>query len=105
MSMRSSDKGKEKKIALEHIAELFLEAKKVFPNDPALSDAYVKKARDIQMKFRLRMPPEYKRRFCKSCSRYLVPSVNAKVRINGGKVIYTCISCKKITRIPLKPKK
>ena len=106
MSKRfSNDKEKEKKTALQHIKELFLEAKNSFNERPDLSDEYVKKARAIQMKFKVRMPAEYKRKFCKSCSRYLVPNKNCRVRINGGKVIYCCHSCKNYMRIPLTKKR
>lgn len=105
MIKRSKEKNKEKEIAKRHVSELFLEADKAFSKNPKLSDKYVKKAIEISQKFRLKMPTEYKRRFCKSCKKYLVPSLNCKVRINAGKVIYHCFSCKNIMRIPLKPKR
>lgn len=101
----SSDKEKEKKIALEHIKELFTEAESVFKDNPELADKYVKKARDIQMKVKLRMPAEYKRKYCKHCYTYFVPSTTCRVRINGGKVVYYCLKCKNYTRIPINPKK
>ncbi|MBR9691027.1 ribonuclease P [Candidatus Woesearchaeota archaeon] len=98
----SRDKEKEKKIAKEHINELFEQAKEAFGKDPSLSDKYVKQARTIQMKFRLRMPPEYKKSFCKHCYKYLVPSKNCRVRVSDGKVVYYCESCKKFMRFPYK---
>ncbi len=98
------DKENEKKIAKEHISELFNIAEETFVKNPELSDEYVKKARLIQMKFRLRMPSEYKRRFCKSCNKYLVPNINSRVRIRDGNVIIYCISCRNYTRIPIKQK-
>ena len=98
----AKDKEKEKEIAKEHIDELFSEAEKVFSQAPGLSDSYVKKARDIQMKFKLKMPGEHKRKFCKHCYAYIVPSVNCRVRISGGKVVYYCLACRKFMRFPLK---
>jgi ribonuclease P protein subunit RPR2 len=104
MSKNNSGKDKEKKLALEHITELFGEAEKASGTDSSLSDKYVAKARDIQMKFRIRMPTEFKRKFCKICHKYFIPQVNSRVRISDGKVVILCFSCKNFTRIPVKPK-
>ena len=98
----AKDKEKEKKIAKDHIDRLFSEAESTYKEDMSLSNKYVKMARDIQMKFRMRMPSEYKRKFCKHCHSYLVPTVSCRIRIHDSKLIYSCYSCKKFTRIPLK---
>lgn len=87
-------------IASERIKILFKEAKKAFKEDPRLSHRYVELARKIAMKYKVRIPFPLKRRFCKHCYCYLVPSKNCRVRVGGGKVVYYCLNCKKYMRFP-----
>ena len=87
-------------IAKERIEILFKEAADVFKKDPLLADRYVKLAREISMKSRVRIPSDLKRRFCKHCYSYLVPGVNCRVRTREGKVVYYCLKCKKFMRFP-----
>jgi len=88
----------QRKIALERIEILFNEAKTAFDKDPALSDRYVELARKIAMKSKVKIPRELKRRFCKSCCSYLVPSKNCTVRLQRSRVVYTCHICRKHMR-------
>jgi ribonuclease P protein subunit RPR2 len=90
-----------KVLARRRIRELFAQAAKMFAIDPALSNRYVHLARKLAMRFKVRMPRMLKRRFCKHCYTYLVPSKNARVRVQNKKVIIFCQSCKKFTRIPV----
>ena len=53
------------KIALEGVTILFSEAGKIFSQEPELSDRYVRLARKIAMKYKVKMPSKLKRRFCK----------------------------------------
>jgi len=97
---------KQKELVLERIEILFKEAKEAFKKDPKLSNRYVKLARELAMKYKVRIPRELKRRFCKHCYSYLMPSVNVRIRTRNGKVVYYCLSCKKYMRFPyLKEKK
>ena len=93
---------KHKEIALERIKILFEEAKQAFKEDPALANRYVKLARKLAMKYKVRIPREFKRKYCKHCYSYLRPPYNARVRIQKGKVVYTCYTCKKFMRFVLK---
>lgn len=95
---RSSDL----KIAKERIKKLFDQAEKEFDKRPALSNRYVTIARKIAMKFKVRIPKELKRRYCKNCYKYLVPGKNCRVRTQRGKVVYYCFNCKRYTRIAYK---
>ena len=92
----------QRKIAIERIKILFEQARTAFDENPKLADRYVQIARKIAMKFKVRIPKEFKRKFCKHCYSYLKPPYNARVRIQNGKVIYTCYKCKKFMRFPLK---
>lgn len=91
-------KDDDKRIAKERINELFLQAEKT--KEYPLQKRYVELARKIGTKFRVRIPPEYRRRFCKHCGAYWTPSRNVRVRLNNQKVIYTCGECKQYTRLP-----
>lgn len=93
---------KQKEIAKDRIKVLFAQAKEKFNKNPKLSNRYVKLARELAMKYKIRILPELKRKFCKHCYSYLVPSKNLRVRTHNKKVIYYCLECKKYTRIPYK---
>ena len=89
---------KEKRLAKQAIEFLLKEAAKSKKH----ADEYVKSARRIAMKLKVRMPKELKRQYCKHCYAYFRMGDNCRVRVQRGKVIYYCFSCKKYTRIPYK---
>ncbi|MAE42466.1 ribonuclease P [Candidatus Woesearchaeota archaeon] len=93
---------KQRKIALERITILFSEAKKIFKEEPKLADKYIKLARKISMKYKVKIPSTLKRRYCKHCHKYLVPGTNVRVRTHKGHMVYYCLSCKHIMRFVYK---
>lgn len=93
------------KIAKERIDILFREASSMFRKDSRLSNRYVELARKIAMKYKVKIPPALKRRFCKHCHSYLVPSKNCRVRLTKHKVVYYCLNCKHYMRLPYNKKK
>lgn len=95
---RRKEKAKIREIALERIKILFEEAKRA--KSQAYADRYVELARKISMKARLRMPREFKRRFCKHCYSYFIPGKNVRIRLRGKKVVCYCLRCKKYMRFP-----
>lgn len=95
-------KAKQKEIALERIRSLFQQADTVFSTEPSLAHRYVSLARKIAMKVKPRIPLELKRRYCKHCYKYLMPGVNARIRTREGKVVISCLECKKFMRIPMR---
>jgi len=90
------------KIAKNRINFLFQHAKEVFKEDSRLSDKYVKMARRIAMKYKIRLPSLLKKRFCKHCHKYLVPGANCRVRIHKHRLIYYCLGCKHYIRHHIK---
>ena len=102
MSKPNLTKNKQKEIAKERINILFEQADKVFKENKSLANRYVTLARKIAMKVKVRIPQELKRKFCKHCYKFLKPGINAKVRTRDGKVIISCLECKKFTRIPIR---
>lgn len=92
----------QQKIARENITKLFEQAALRFKEDSKLSDRYVNLARKVAMKYRLKLPKELKRSFCKNCYKYLVPSVNCRIRLYKKRLIIYCLNCRNYTRIPYK---
>ena len=90
------------KIASDHIDKLFAQADEIFSEDSSLADRYVDLARKTAMKFKVKLKSAYRRKFCKHCYKYLMPGVNARVRTQSGKLVYSCFSCKKFTRFTIK---
>lgn len=99
--MAKSEKGASvKQIARERFGILFDRAYAA-RDSPELSARYVSLAREISMRQRLRLSKEQKRSFCRSCGAHFVPGKNLRVRIQHGKVVYTCQECGNVVRIPI----
>jgi len=99
--MSSKLKQKNKKAESVLIINLFKKADSSFKKDKAQANECVKKARRIAMKHKLRLG-RFKRKFCKYCYCFLKPGINCRVRVNKGKVIVYCLTCKSYTRLPYK---
>ncbi|MFC1769386.1 ribonuclease P protein component 4 [Nanoarchaeota archaeon] len=91
-----------RKIALDRIGILFKQAQLMYEEDPKLSNRYVRLARTIAMKYKVKFPRELKRKFCKNCYHFLVPGKNSRVRIQKGRLTIYCSDCKQYTRVPLR---
>lgn len=106
MSKRKKDKKIQKDIAKKRISKLFSMAEHSALNDKLeLSNRYVQLARKLSMKYLVPIPLEFKRRFCKHCYNYLLPSINSRYRIHNSRLVIFCYNCEKYTRLPLKTKK
>jgi len=91
------------KIAGERIDILFNAAEEEALADRLdRSDRYVELARKIGMRYNVRVPRHYKRRFCRHCHAYLQPSKTSRVRLRGKRVIVHCDNCGRFTRLPYK---
>lgn len=87
-----------KKEVKERIYSYMDKAKEVFVKDKALANKYVQKARRVGMKYKMKLPREVKRSFCKHCYSLLVPGKNLRVRTREGYVVYYCLECKKFMK-------
>jgi len=94
--VKPNKKQEQRKIALERIKILFSEAK----DNPNMANRYVELARKIAMKVNLRIPLQYKRKYCSHCYNYF-NSENSRTRIHKSRVIKYCNKCRKFTRIPV----
>lgn len=94
-------KGHERRIALERIMTLLrLAEREAIARRADRARRYVVLARRIGMRYNVRTPREFKRSFCKACNAYLVPALNAKVRVGGGRIAITCGACGAVQRFP-----
>jgi len=94
-----------RQIALQRIHTLFGLAKEKIRDEPELAQRYVRIARKIAMRTRLRLPTEYRRLVCRHCKSFIYPNVNCRVRVQQRRephMVITCLICSKVTRIPLK---
>ena len=95
------------RIARERIERLFLLADEVFDKEPERAHRYVQLARKIAMRYNIRIPKDFKRRFCKKCYKYLKPNINCRVRTRASQqaVIVTCLECGHVMRYPYRKEK
>jgi ribonuclease P protein subunit RPR2 len=84
------------------VVSLLIKADEIIAEDMEKAQQFARQARKIQMKTRIKFPPEWKKRFCKHCKAFLYPGVNSRVRLSStNKVIaIKCDHCNKHTRIP-----
>lgn len=96
-------KGKEREIAHQRIVRLLKMADEIYRNDRELALAYGDLARRIAMRYRVRIPKEFKWRFCKHCKKFLHPGVNMRVRVRSKRmphIVLKCGECGYISRRP-----
>ncbi len=93
------NKNLERRIADERIILLMKLAEKEAISNPERARRYVTMARRIAMKYRRKMPSEYRRRFCKKCFSFFTTS-NCRIRIRRGIKSILCLNCGWRRRIP-----
>ncbi len=97
---RKKQKSLIKDLAKQRIEHLFELAEDAYKSHPKRSNRYVLIARKIGMRYRTRIPREYKQRICKQCHSYMVPGSNARFRLRGRYITVTCLTCNKQMRYP-----
>jgi ribonuclease P protein subunit RPR2 len=73
---------------IDRLHELARAAAKAGDDDRARS--YVRRARRVAERHRLRLPVRFRRFTCDACDAYLIPGRNARVRTQDGHVVVTC---------------
>jgi ribonuclease P protein subunit RPR2 len=82
----------------KEVDRLFDEAELLFRQGKGeLARRRVRRARRTAMKAQLRIP-DHAERYCRGCDSYLVPGVNATVRLKGGVRIRRCLECGAVRR-------
>ncbi|MCJ2555539.1 MAG: ribonuclease P [Candidatus Thermoplasmatota archaeon] len=98
---RRRKKGLERRIARERILILFQQAEKEsLRGNLRRSNRYVQLARRIGMRYNTPFPSALKRRFCRKCGSFLLPSENSRVRLRSSRITITCGECGHIMRMP-----
>ncbi len=87
-------------MARQRIERLFELAEGEFKNHPERSNRYVKLARRIGMRYRVRLPQDLRMKVCRHCHNYLVQGINARTRLLGTHIATTCLACGKQMRRP-----
>lgn len=69
--------------------------------NPQLAEQQAALARKVMLRFNVRFGWELRRFYCHGCKKLMVPGVNARVRIAGGRpkmVRVTCLDCGHVNR-------
>ena len=82
---------------IERLHVLAREAARAGEDDRARE--YVRLARRLSERNRVRLPREFRRFTCDACDSYLIPGRNARVRTRDGHVVVTC-DCGEQARYP-----
>lgn len=101
-SQRQKKKKLTKQLAEQHIVNYFKLAHSIYKKDMDMAHGYIQDAIKISTRTKTPIPKPYKRQYCKHCKHFLIPSVNARIRLHNKKMVYLCQDCKHIKRIPVK---
>jgi ribonuclease P protein subunit RPR2 len=96
-----------KRIASRRIRKLFEMALKIYHDEPELANNYVNLARKMGMRYKVRIPKEYRLLICAKCKRFIIPGSNSRVRLQQRRephVVITCLRCGGYNRIPIRRK-
>lgn len=86
-------------VAEERVDALATLARETAADDPELSRVYVRLARRVAERHRLKLPRRFRRYTCDRCDRYRRPGETARIRVHEGAVVVTC-ACGAIDRFP-----
>ena len=86
-------KNSKKEIAAQRILILFDSAISNDRNNPKLAERQAQIARQISMRFKIKMPWQIQTSFCKKCKKFIVPSISSRVRIGRSSVKSIRITC------------
>jgi len=95
-------KSAQKVVARERIVRLLKLADEMYLRDAELAEAYGELARRIAMRTRVKIPREWRWRYCRKCKRLLFPGVTATVRIDSKSqcLEIRCGRCGHVNRRP-----
>lgn len=94
-------KQQQRESALQRIRALLDAASLVFAQDANQARRLVGQAHRLMMQAKVALPAALKRRYCKKCRSLWQPGKSVRVRLTKGRVVYTCLACKRIWRLPL----
>lgn len=77
---------------ITEILERAIKINKSNKSKPELAKKLIKKAKRIAMHYHIKIPEEYKSKFCKKCFTIFNTS-NSKIRIKKGFQVIKCLNC------------
>ena len=103
------NKGLIKLIARTRMLYLYELAHETFPNDKQLANRYAYLAIKYSQRAKIKIPPEWKKRTCHHCKKFLYPGLNCRTRLHskrkGSHVSMTCLECNHVTRYYIKSRR
>lgn len=87
----------QKETALQRIRELFAQAEKT--KDQKLRDRYSALAHKLVLKYKVKLPRNLKRKYCKYCKTFWISGKTVRIRIGKKTISFTCLVCRKIKRL------
>jgi ribonuclease P protein subunit RPR2 len=103
VSSMPAAKRKARRIASERMKMLLKMARENIKENPDLAQRYTDLAREFGMRFKLRIPQEYRSLICRHCKSFILPGVNCRVRLQRRRephIVITCLNCGGHMRIP-----
>ena len=94
-------KKSQRDLATQRIEVLVQNALETAKSDAELAQKQAMLAKKISTKFRVRLPYKIRQLYCKKCKRFIVPGVDARVRIgraNVKAIRITCLKCGHVYR-------
>jgi len=94
-------KKSQRDLATQRIEVLVQNALETAKSDAELAQKQAMLAKKISTKFRVRLPYKIRQLYCKECKRFIVPGVDARVRIgraNVKAIRITCLKCGHVYR-------
>ncbi|MBI2127202.1 MAG: RNase P subunit [Thaumarchaeota archaeon] len=97
-------RSRQKVVASQEVNSILEQAVETAKTDIELAKKQAAIARRICLKFNIRLLYEKRQLLCRGCKQFIVPGINARVRISSKPrmLILTCLDCKHTYRRPLK---
>jgi ribonuclease P protein subunit RPR2 len=91
------------RVARDRIATLFaLAEREAGTGHGELADRYVNLARRVGTRYNVRVLPEYRELYCRSCSAFWVEGRTVRTRLRTGRRVRTCLRCGRERRTMLR---
>lgn len=84
------------------IKEMFSKALLAYRENYDYANDIIRKAVRLKLKNQARLAMPEKLMLCKNCKSLLIPGYNCRVRLKDGHLVYLCMRCKHMRRIPYK---
>lgn len=73
----------------------------IFKKNFTMARKYIQLARNLGMRYNIRIEKDFKHKFCRSCNTFLGSTHTSRIRCQAGRIIILCKYCGRIRRIPI----